>query len=45
LDLPLLIKGQLLSQEQDFRAEGRARTEQEKEEKKPICEQIGDQVK
>jgi hypothetical protein len=43
--LPLLIEGQLLSQEQDFRAEGRARSEHETEEKKSICEQIGDYLK
>jgi hypothetical protein len=35
LDLPLLIEGQLLSEEQDFRAQGGARAEQETEEKKP----------
>ena len=45
LDLPLLIEGQLLSQEQDFRAKGCARAEQETEEKKPVRDQIGDQVK
>jgi hypothetical protein len=45
LGLPLLIEGQLLSQEQDFRAEGRARSEHETEEKKSIYDQIGDQVK
>jgi hypothetical protein len=43
--LPLLIEGELLSQEQDFRAEGRARAEHETEEKKSICDQIGDQLK
>ena len=43
-DLPLLIEGQLLSQEQDLRAEGRARAEQETEEKKPVRDQIGDPV-
>jgi hypothetical protein len=42
LDLPLLIEGQLLSQEQDFRAQGRARTEQEMEEKKPVRDQLGE---
>ena len=40
-----LIEGQLLSQKQDFRAEGCARAEQETEEKKPVHDQIGDQVK
>ena len=45
LDLPLLIEGQLLSQEKRFRAQGCARAEQEKEEKKPVRDQIGDQVK
>jgi len=45
LDLPLLIEGQLLSQEQDLRAQGRARAEQETAEKKPVRDQIGDQVK
>jgi hypothetical protein len=45
LGLPLLIEGQLLSQEQDFRAEGRARSEHETEEKKSICGQISDQLK
>ena len=45
LDLPLLIEGQLLSQEQDFRAQGSARAEQETEEKKSVGDQIGDQVK
>jgi hypothetical protein len=39
------VEGQLLSQEQDFRAEGRARAEHETEEKKSICDQIGDQLK
>src|SRR2546423_10018515 len=39
------IEGQLLSQKQDFRAEGCARAEQEAEEKKPIRDQIGDQDK
>ena len=34
LDLSLLIEGQLLSQEQDLRAQGGARAEQETEEKK-----------
>jgi hypothetical protein len=28
---------------QNFRAEGCARAEQETEEKKPVCDQIGDQ--
>ncbi len=45
LDLSLLIEGQLLSQKQDFRAEGCARAEQETEEKKPFRDQIGDQDK
>jgi hypothetical protein len=45
LDLQLLIKGQLPSQEQDFRTQGYARAEQESEEKKSICEQIGAQFK
>jgi len=45
LDLPLQIEGELLSQEQDFCAEGRARAEQEPEEKKPFCEQVGAQDK
>jgi hypothetical protein len=45
LDLPLLIEGELLSQEQDFRAQGCARAEQEPEEKKPVRDQIGDQDK
>ena len=45
LDLPLLIKGQLPSQEQDFRTQGYARAEQESEEKKSIRDQIGDQFK
>ncbi len=45
LGLPLLIEGQLLSQEQVFRAEGRARSEHETEEKKSICGQITDQLK
>jgi hypothetical protein len=45
LDLSLLIKGQLLSQEQDLRAQGCARAEQEKEEKKRVRYQIGDQDK
>jgi len=45
LDLSLLIEGQLLSQKQDFRAEGCARAEQETEEKKPVRDQIGDQDK
>jgi hypothetical protein len=37
--------GQLRSQEQDFRAEGRARAEQETEERKAVCDQPGDQLK
>jgi hypothetical protein len=41
----LLIEGQLLSQEQDLRAQGCARAEQETEEKKSVRDQIGDQVK
>jgi hypothetical protein len=45
LDLPLLIEGQLLSQEQNLRAQGCARAEQETEEKKSVRDQIGDQVK
>ena len=45
LDLPLLIKGQLLSQEQDLRAQGCARAEQETEEKKPVRDQTRDQDK
>jgi hypothetical protein len=45
LDLPFLIEGQLLSQEQDFRAQGCARAEQETEEKKAVLDQIGDQAK
>ena len=45
LDLPLLIEGQLLSQEQNLRAQGCARAEQETEEKKPVLDQICDQVK
>jgi hypothetical protein len=45
LDLPLLIEGQLLSQEQNLRAQGCAQAEQEKEEKKPVRYQIGDQDK
>jgi hypothetical protein len=36
LDSPLLIEGQLLSQKQDFRAQGCARAEQETEKKKPL---------
>src|SRR5499425_379953 len=44
LDLSLLIEGQLLSQEQDLRAQGCARAEQETEEKKSVRDQIGDQV-
>ena len=42
LDLSLLIEGQLLSQEQDLRAQGCARAEQETEEKKSVRDQIGD---
>jgi hypothetical protein len=45
LDLSLVIAGQLLSQEQDLRAQGCARAEQETEEKKSVRDQIGDQVK
>ena len=45
LDLPLLIEGQLLSQEEDLHAQGCARAEQETEEKKSVRDQIGDQVK
>jgi hypothetical protein len=45
LDLPLLIEGQLLSQEQNLRAQGCARVEQETEEKKYVPGQISDQVK
>jgi len=48
LGLSLLIEGQLLSQEQDLRAQGCARAEQETEEKKKkksVRDQIGDQVK
>ena len=45
MDLSLLIEGQLLSQKQDFRAEGCARAEKETEEKKPVRDQIGDQDK
>jgi hypothetical protein len=45
LDLPLLIEGQLLSQEQNLRAQGCARAEQETEEKKYVPGQISDQVK
>jgi hypothetical protein len=45
LDLSLLIEGQLLSQEQDLRAQGCARAEQEAEKKKSVRDQIGDQVK
>jgi hypothetical protein len=45
LDLSLVIEGQLLSQEQDLRAQDCARAEQETEEKKSVREQIGDQVK
>jgi hypothetical protein len=42
LDLFLLIEGQLLSQEQDLRAQGCARAQQETEEKTPVRDQIGD---
>jgi len=45
LDLSLLIEGQLLSQEQDLRAQGCARAEQETNEKKSVRDQIGDQGK
>jgi hypothetical protein len=45
LDLPLLIEGQLLSEEQDFRAQGGARAEQKTGEKKSVPDQIGDQAK
>src|SRR6516225_9004165 len=45
LGLSLLMEGQLLSQEQDLRAQGCARAEQETEEKKSVRDQIGDQVK
>ena len=45
LDLPLLIEGQLLSKEQNLRARGCARAEQEPEEKKYVPGQISDQVK
>ena len=41
LDPSLLIEGQLLSQEQDLRAQGCARAEQETEEKS-VRDQIGD---
>jgi hypothetical protein len=41
----LLIEGQLLSQEQDLRAQGCARAEQETEEKKSVGGQISDQAK
>src|SRR5215469_15219595 len=44
LGLSLLIEGQLLSQEQDLRAQGCARAEQETEEKKSVRDQIGDQL-
>ena len=36
MDLSLLIEGQLLSQEQDLRAQGCARAEQETEETKSV---------
>ena len=42
LDLSLLIEGQLLSQEQNLRAQGCARAEQKTAEKKPVRDQIGD---
>src|SRR5258705_8403537 len=45
LDLSLLTEGQLLSQEQDLRAQGCARAEQKTEEKKSARGQISDQVK
>jgi hypothetical protein len=45
LDLSLLIEGQLLSQEEDLYTKGCARAEQETEEKKPVRDQIDDQVK
>jgi len=45
LGLSLLIEGQLLSQEQDLRAQGCARAQQETEEKKSVRDQIGEQVK
>src|SRR5215470_4313294 len=38
--LSLLIEGQLLSQEQDLRAQSCARAEQQTEEKKPVRDQI-----
>ena len=44
LGLSLLIEGQLLSQEQDLRAQGCARAEQETEEKKYVPGQISDQL-
>ena len=44
MDLSLLIEGQLLSQEQDLRAQGCSRAEQETEEKKSVRGQISDQV-
>jgi hypothetical protein len=40
-----MLKGQLLSQEEDLHAQGCARAEQETEEKKYVPGQIGDQVK
>ncbi len=43
LDLSLLIKGQLLSQEEDLHAQGCARADKETEEKKAVRDQIGDQ--
>jgi len=45
LDLPLLIEGQLFWQEQNLRAQGCARAEQETEEKKYVPGQISDQAK
>ena len=45
LDLPLLIEGQLFWQEQNLRAQGCARAEQETEEKKYVPGQISDQIK
>jgi hypothetical protein len=44
LDLPLFIEGQLLPQEQDFRAEGCPRPEHQMEETKSVGGQIGYQV-
>jgi hypothetical protein len=45
LDLPLLIEGQLLSQEQNLRTQSCARAKQETQEKKSVRNQIGDQGK